>query len=411
MIKYLDIQNFQSHEHSRLEFVPGLNVIQGISLNGKTAIARALNLIINNRPMGAKYYSNFAPDKGSTIIEIGLDDSKPIKLEKQIKRKPDGKKIVEKTIYAIADEEVEFTGSAKNDKGREDVPDVIKQAFNFTELNMQRQFEAPFLILSSSGEIARAINRITKQEKVDEWVSEFTRRINRKRNEVELLETQVKEIEIELAGYIGFESLESDVKSLEIISSEIEKLDNDFKSIDDILIKIEDIDDSLKEIIPALSLEADIEKIKQLEADIEGLSNKRRLISKILFLSNEVSNLEKLYIDIKDVIDYQYLIQEKSELSVIINHIENVDLAIKNQFLLINDIDRLIEIGNIEKEFSKINNLVFVVEKIEDDISSLSKNLNEAKKQYVNKLKEIGKCPTCFIDIDDKTIKKVIREI
>jgi len=52
MIKYLQIQNFQSHKDSLLEFDPGVNVIVGSSDSGKTAVIRALRWLVWNRPSG-----------------------------------------------------------------------------------------------------------------------------------------------------------------------------------------------------------------------------------------------------------------------------------------------------------------------------------------------------------------------
>lgn len=49
-IKKLVVDNFQSHEHTEVEFGPGLNVIVGPSDHGKSALVRALRwLFIMNR--------------------------------------------------------------------------------------------------------------------------------------------------------------------------------------------------------------------------------------------------------------------------------------------------------------------------------------------------------------------------
>ena len=104
MLKKLEITNFQSHPKSSLEFVPGINVIFGTSRNGKTAIRRALEWVVTNRPSGGRFFSNFAGEKGSTKVLLETDDTPLISLEKKIHRK--GKeKIVDGTIYKIGAEE------------------------------------------------------------------------------------------------------------------------------------------------------------------------------------------------------------------------------------------------------------------------------------------------------------------
>ena len=63
MIKSLKIENFQSHKDSYLEFSNGINIISGKSNNGKTAILRALNWVITNRPQGIAFKSTFSDKK------------------------------------------------------------------------------------------------------------------------------------------------------------------------------------------------------------------------------------------------------------------------------------------------------------------------------------------------------------
>ena len=79
MLSCLSIENFQSHEHSFLEFSKGINVITGSSDSGKTAILRALYWIIWNRPQGDSFKSWWGGDtKCSLVIDkkFGITRSK-----------------------------------------------------------------------------------------------------------------------------------------------------------------------------------------------------------------------------------------------------------------------------------------------------------------------------------------------
>src|SRR5690554_5109154 len=62
MITSLEIQNFQSHKETLLEFEPGVNVIIGPSDSGKTAILRALYWLVWNRPLGDAFRSSWGGD-------------------------------------------------------------------------------------------------------------------------------------------------------------------------------------------------------------------------------------------------------------------------------------------------------------------------------------------------------------
>ena len=54
-IRRLVIDNFQSHEHTEVEFGSGLNVVVGPSDFGKSALVRALRWVLYNEPRGANF--------------------------------------------------------------------------------------------------------------------------------------------------------------------------------------------------------------------------------------------------------------------------------------------------------------------------------------------------------------------
>ena len=54
-ITKVELENFQSHKNSVIEFDRGLNVILGNSDSGKTAIIRAIKWAIYNEPQGLSY--------------------------------------------------------------------------------------------------------------------------------------------------------------------------------------------------------------------------------------------------------------------------------------------------------------------------------------------------------------------
>jgi exonuclease SbcC len=54
-IKRLVIDNFQSHQHTEVEFGSGLNVVVGPSDFGKSALVRALRWVLYNEPRGANF--------------------------------------------------------------------------------------------------------------------------------------------------------------------------------------------------------------------------------------------------------------------------------------------------------------------------------------------------------------------
>ena len=81
MIKQARIRCFQSHRDTTLNFGSGVNIIVGEGNDiGKTAIKRAIELVITNRPLGTNFISNF--QDGPTIIDITTDDAHVTRIRK-----------------------------------------------------------------------------------------------------------------------------------------------------------------------------------------------------------------------------------------------------------------------------------------------------------------------------------------
>jgi len=57
LIRSLEIENFQSHELTKLDLHKGLNVIVGPSDQGKSALIRALRWLCYNEPKGTDFFS------------------------------------------------------------------------------------------------------------------------------------------------------------------------------------------------------------------------------------------------------------------------------------------------------------------------------------------------------------------
>lgn len=54
-VKSIDIENFQSHENTHIDFDMGLNIIIGESNNGKSSILRAMDWVVDNQPLGTDF--------------------------------------------------------------------------------------------------------------------------------------------------------------------------------------------------------------------------------------------------------------------------------------------------------------------------------------------------------------------
>ena len=367
MIEKLKIKDFQSHKYTELEFKNGINILVGRSLSGKTAIIRALLWLINNRPLGFRFHSQFSGKKDTTKVELNLrENGNPTEISLS--------KSVRGSAYILNEKQFSAFGN--------EVPDQILKALNMDELNIQKQFDQPFLICSSPGEVAKTLNRITQLEKIDRWNSKLTTQINSANQEIRILESQLKEEEIKLEDYSNLNEIEKDVESAEYMESKLKEKRQGAKVIEEILSNIEIIDDSLLNYDNVSKAENEIKRLDtllekvqdkgdlifDLKAEIGNLIETSRKIDKaqsVLKVENDVEKLDLIWGKVKSKDDYIYDLEDEVE-----------DLQILNQ-----------KLGSIRKGY------------------------DELKPKFISLIQKLGKCPFCFSVIDEKKIKLILKEI
>ena len=181
MIKNITVANFQSHKLTTLDLHPGVNAIVGSSNSGKTAVLRALYWLRFNRPSGVDFVSHWNQAKNGnpikpTTVDIQLTDSLGI----QRRRAKDF------NGYIVHDPRTEAPGK-ELEAVKTDVPEEIESALNMSDVNIQRQMDAPFLLSASSGEVARFFNRIIRLDLIDRVLSSAESRRRKTKQDIERL--------------------------------------------------------------------------------------------------------------------------------------------------------------------------------------------------------------------------------
>jgi exonuclease SbcC len=145
MLKKLQIQNFQSHSNSEIEFSDGFNLIVGPSNNGKSSILRAFEWLVTNRPLGHEFIRHHTKE---TTITASINNANIIR-----KRNKDSS-----GSYAINNNDPYSMISGN-------IPESVIDILNLDSINIQPQIDQHFLIVDTPGQIAKKINTITGIER------------------------------------------------------------------------------------------------------------------------------------------------------------------------------------------------------------------------------------------------------
>ena len=210
MIKSVELFNFQSHKHTLVEFDKGINIISGTSDSGKSALMRAIRYVTQNAPSGLSVISwwafNGKKQKEDCRVILTLEDGTTVER-------------VRGSINAyIINRELPLEAVGTT------VPEQVQKLLNFSEINIQRQLDAPFLLSDSPGDVARFLNKIVNMEEADLYQGAIEAKRRRITTDITTANTNLARAEKEL---LEFEWLEKAEK----LTGRIEKLEGENDTI------------------------------------------------------------------------------------------------------------------------------------------------------------------------------------
>jgi len=315
MLKKLRLINYKGYKDTTISFSPTLTGIVGISDSGKTALLRAIRLVKDNKPAGFSYKSHFAKPEDKTKVIIDVDDS-TIEFMKSSKDKH----------YKINN------GKPFRKMKHSNVPEEVSALLNIKDINIQYEFDDPFLVRGSKPEIARAISRAVKTDIIEK------------------ARTKIRKDGNDLKGKLKY--INEDIEDIEARLESLKKLDKVKSIIEEYM--------QLKEL---------------LEEKEERYEDIQTLFSKIKKKKKKIKRTKKLISNIKPLLEELSKINDKAK-----------RLRSKKELL------------------SQI--------KLEESWIKKTKVLHNLKiSSYIKALIEFGECPTCFGDLDKKTVRRIKDEL
>jgi len=261
MISKLILENYEGHQDSHFEFVPGINALTGDSDNGKSSIIRAIEWVRTNKPLGDAHISDWIM-KTSKKSPGGLKPTRTIMAEKQcaVTIEKDGHEIQRCRSTKFNGYYIDHAFNSPLEAMGSELPTDVINFFNVDEVNVQRQRSVAFLIDSPPPEAARFLNRLVKLTDIDDYTSiaESKRRATNK----ELAEKRelVADLESQLNTYLWVDKLRPIVLQLESFKASIDTTNH---KIDDLMGSLSRYD----------QLKAAAERLHQVLAPIKHLAS------------------------------------------------------------------------------------------------------------------------------------------
>jgi len=231
MIETVEIENFQSHKTTVVEFSPGVNVIKGRSHSGKSSVMRAIRWNLLNQPRGVHFVSHFKEKKEETFSAIQFSDD-------------------EYTIRKRRGTSINGYESSAGDfeAMRSDVPEEIQSITRMNQINVQMQGDPYFMLGMTPGKVAKELNKLIGLDVIDHTISHLNKISNEATSKVNVLEDMVGKEELELEDLSFVNDLEVRVKEIETLWDQYNKVLARKAALSDMKEKIQEFDSDIKEI-------------------------------------------------------------------------------------------------------------------------------------------------------------------
>lgn len=343
-IKSLHLKNFQSHEDTVLEFLPGLNVILGNSDSGKSAIVRGLRWLFYNEPMGADFLQ-----RGKTQVEVTAEFYDGTILKRSRHK---GTNAYDLTLSM--GEAMHFEGFGRT------VPKEIVDYLNLKKfplsptddltLNIADQLEGPFLLQEKDSNKANAIGRLVGIHYIDQAQRNVNRDIKSLNQDLKYEENSLEELLEKKKEYDFIEDKTRLLKNLQEIIEKGKKAEEKKECIESHLKTYqairEDIDQCQKRLI-------DYKGIDQLKAHLLALKEAKKRHSHLLRIYTSYG-----------------LIQDKmSQCKGLLDQVKDLDRAK----------DSLKKTQLLDKDYKQIMTLTRLYQSNQESLEEVQGQLKEAK--------------------------------
>lgn len=346
----ITIKNFQSHKNTTLKLHKGVNVLIGNTDCGKSAILRAVGWSILNKTDDRSFRSKWG---GKTDVELTFDDGLSVS---RVQDKSNAYYLYDPT--SNIDEEYKAF--------KTDIPEDIVEALSMDSINIQSQFDTPFLLGKdySSGDVAKLLNQIAGLSDIDDSVANISRQVRANRAEIATEESLIESLTAQSASFEYLDDMEDDVAALEALEEQYRKTSqNDFN----LALLITDLERQKKELDELelfLKAEPECKAVSVLVSDLKVAEEHETVLQSLL------SKLEKAQ-----------------------KEIEGINIFLEAEPDMEKAMALLKEEQAAAKEANDLSKLLSTIDRLDVMIEINSETLEKAEKTWIETFPNI--CPLC----------------
>lgn len=341
MLKRIRLKNFQIHKNKEIVFTKGINVIVGENNRGKSAIIRALYMVLENLPRGAD--KAFHREKSKLPLEIELEDDQG----NIIKRKKK-KYYLNGVLYKAFNNEV---------------PQPIKEILPLKSINWHKQLDSHFLILNTPGAAAKSLGVSTGLEEQESIIKEIKERLSENKSEIKRLHTNQLEAKETMKELRPVVSCLLQARSIKEKQNKREQQEEEINNLTEIVNNLEKLEQKTQKV----NLEKHLTTITQLldlYKQYEGHEHNHEKIVDILERLEDTGNI----------------------------HVENLNKHITTISCILTKLSSLSE---NESSYTSVQQTLETIQQIDESLEINKKEIVKKEKEVKQLMTTLGVCKDC----------------
>lgn len=402
-IKEVEITNFQSHKHTKLNLVNGTNALVGSSNSGKTAVIRAIQWCLLNTPSGTGF---IRVGEKEAAVTVTLSNGKTIE------RRRDKKMVNLYRLYENGEMIHEYTGFGNS------VPPEIIEAHGIVPIagdvyfQFAHQLEAPFMLSLKPKKRAEVLGNLEELARIDKALTDTNDDLRADSKQKKELEKQGKLLQLEFERMkMESERLSGKVDALKVLKEGIESKTSLRMYLEKQVIRLKEVN----ELVTSTQIEVEkaarigaaynpnteerISWFQKLQSNINRLKDIKQEVQGIRFMKEDkLHQLETIKQAVEDKIgQFQVLDRSAKMLKSNQESFEKIEMH-SEQVAQLDYSKTDIEVDKFKLLFQYLDRLRKIEESVNETdklVLEASGHIEKALDDFVEALRDAEICPTC----------------
>ena len=311
------------------------------------------------------------------------------------------------------------------------------------EINLAGQLESPFLLEESGTTRSKILGRMANLHIIDAAQRDTIRDTNQASQEIARLKGDIEALDVKLQEYATLGQEEKRLQSLELLLQNLTELDREVRQLEEarklleqnrqqtvaiqvVLRQLDQIDEAYESQAAVSSLLRELQEIRGLQEHRNHTLEELKACNRTIDSTQELEKTEEWLETVKTLRQEGFELQvtrkeltglekergQKSEeisnyeaIIASLNGIEGAEQAVHSIIVL------LTQLNSYGRLLSNWQEMERGIKKAGEELGSIDARVRKLADEYGELLQSVGRCPTCFTEINQDTIARIRREL